>query len=373
MKNIESLGDLFDMVGCDATFYDLGRRIIKITPQQAIQFDKKQQAYPFPFRQHAWLACLLKAKDTSKSNTADNAVIWFIKLPLDEAGTLNLGTRDHFIKTIVDKILHKGEAAGLAEALEDSPYAFQPDQERMASFHAILAKQLGTQTSAYFDDVINYLSNHLDSKADHTNNKADLISSAPQEDEAWQSLGIQGIAELAVQVNNESYTPLIIKAIKQTPSPFVTALCHALEHQILPASVEQTLIEALLAEEDPRLQASYLRALSNTTLSDELLLPLFAMLGNLTECSDEQTHPITALAAKCPHWLASSPQLLRIVMEKLAHRNDAFIAFKQIAIELSQHPEARQPLWTLLRSERISANMAQAVSHLFTQAPKSIQ
>ncbi|SBS36742.1 hypothetical protein MSP8887_02696 [Marinomonas spartinae] len=361
MKNIESLGDLFEMVGCEASFFDIGRRITKITPQQAIQFDKKQQAYPYPFRQHAWLACLLKTKDTNKAKAADHAVIWFIKLPLDESGALNLGTRDHFIKTIVDKILHKGEEAGLAEALEDSPYAFKPDQERMANFHAILAKQLGTPTSHYYEGVLDYVTNRLNE------------SLADQQDDSWQALGLQGIAELAVQVESTTYSPLINKALKHAPNPFVSALCHSLEHHRLPADIEKTLIDKLLAEQNPLMQASYIRALSNTPLNNSLLLPLFAMLGNLTECSDEQTHPITALAAKCPHWLASNPQLLRIIMEKLAHRDDAFIAFKQIAIELSQHPETRQPLWVLLRQEHISATMAQAVSHLFTQAPNTLQ
>ncbi|MEL0613564.1 DUF3549 family protein [Marinomonas arenicola] len=357
MKNIESLCDLFDMVGCDATFYDLGRHITKITPQQIIQFDRKQQAYPFPFRQCAWLACFLKSKDSQKKDARDTGVVWFIKLPLDEAGCLNLGTRDHFIKSIVDKILHKGEAAGLSEALEDNPYVFKPDQERMASFHAILATNVNGERSVYFQDVIDYLTN----------------TALTEDQDEWQKLGLQGIAELAVKVNEENFAALILKAIKQAPAPLVSALCHALEHETLPNELISAITEKLLQEQDSLMQASYLRALSRSELDDALLLPLFAILGSVNECSDEQTHPIAALAAKCPHWLAKNPQLLRIVMEKLAHRNDAYVAFRQVSSELSQHPETRQPLWDLFRSERISPSLAQAISHLFTQTPTSVQ
>ncbi|MBR7889205.1 DUF3549 family protein [Marinomonas sp. A79] len=362
MNKIESLSDLFDMVECEVSYYDLGRNITKITPQQAIQFDRKQQAYPFPFRQHAWLACLLKKKladqsnKATQTNKAEDGVIWFLKLPLDEAGCLNLGTRDHFIKSIVDKILHKGEEAGLSEALEDSPYAFKPDQERMASFHAMLGKDLHQAPSAYFQAVVDYLSSDLS-----------------EANEAWQTLGLQGIAELAARVNDDKYHALINNALPLAASPLVSALCHALEHEILPTSLQNTLIELIQTEQDALMQASYLRALSRADLNDALLLPLFGLLGSLSECQDQELHPIAALAAKCPHWLGQNPQLLRIIMEKLAHREDGYIAFKQIAAELSQHPETEQPLWSLLRSGRVSPTLAQAVGYLFTQTPKSVQ
>ena len=356
MNKIESLSDLFDMVGCDVSYYDLGRNITKITPQQAIQFDRKQQAYPFPFRQHAWLACLLTSKDTAKKDSANAGVIWFVKLPLDEAGCLNLGTRDHFIKSIVDKILHKGEEAGLSEALEDNPYVFKPDQERMASFHAILGKDLHKAPSHYFDDVVKHLSSDLN-----------------KQDDSWQILGLQGIAELAARVDEDTYQALIQKAIQHAAKPVVSALCHALEHETLSSQLQETLIAQLQTEQDALMQASYLRALSRADLNNTLLLPLFGLLGSLTECQDNDLHPIAALAAKCPHWLGQNPQLLRIIMEKLAHREDGYIAFRQIAAELSQHPEAKQPLWTLLRSGHVSPKLAQAVSYLFTQTPTSVQ
>lgn len=355
MNKIESLSDLFDMVGCDVTYYDLGRNITKITPQQATQFDRKQHVYPFPFRQHAWLACLLKAKDSNKKSVIDESVIWFLKLPLDEAGCLNLGTRDHFIKSIVDKILHKGEEAGLSEALEDNPYVFKPDQERMASLHAILGKDLKTDPSHYFHAVVEYLS-------------SDQI----EENDQWQTLGLQGIAELAARVNETQYEALIDKAIKRAVPQVVSALCHALEHQALPAPLQTEIIAQLQTEQDPLIQASYLRALSRSSLDDALLLPLFGLLGSLTECNDGDIHTIAALAAKCPNWLSQNPQLLRIIMEKLAHREDGYIAFKQVTAELSQHPETKQPLWTLLRSNHISPKLAQAVSYLFTETPKSL-
>lgn len=355
MSKIESLSDLFEMVGCDVTYYDLGRNITKITPQQTIQFDRKQHPYPFPFRQHAWLACLLKANKTSKEEMAEQGVIWFLKMPLDETGCLNLGTRDHFIKSIVDKILHRGQETGLADALEDNPYVFKPDQERMASLHAILGKELRQEPSQYFHAVVNYLASDITEQSDN-----------------WQALGLQGIAELAVRTNEKKYEALIQKTIQHAVDPIVSALCHALEHQVLSKTLQTTIINQLQTEQDPLVQASYLRALSTSDLSDELLLPLFGLLGSLADCKEDELHVIAALAAKCPHWLNQNHQLLRIMMEKLAHREDAYIAFKQITAELSQHPETKQPLWALLRGDHKSQKLAQAVNYLFTETPKSL-
>jgi hypothetical protein len=224
----------------------------------------------------------------------------------------------------------------------------------MASLHAILGKDLHQEPSEYFNAVVDYLS-------------ADLI-----DDDSWQTLGLQGIAELAARANEAKYETLIDKAIKQAAAPVVSALCHALEHQGISDKLQNTLINQLQTTQDPLIQASYLRALSRSDLNDDLLLPLFGLLGSLTQCHDDDTHAIAALAAKCPHWLSQNPQLLRIIMEKLAHREDGYIAFKQITAELSQHPETKQPLWTLLRSSHISPKLAQAVSYLFTETPTSL-
>lgn len=356
MSKIESLSDLFNMIDCEVNYYDLGRKITKITPQQAVQFDRKQQAYPFPFRQNAWLACLLKAKNSLKEDIAKQGIVWFLKLPLDEAGCLNLGTRDHLIKNVVDKILNKGEKIGLSEALEDTPYVFKPDQERMASLHAILGRDLHQEPSQYFHDVIDYLSSNI-----------------TEEDIRWKTLGLQGIAELAARASEEKYEALIDKAIQQAAPSVVSALCHALEHEHISDKLQKTLVNLVQKEHESLIQASYLRALSKAELNDDVLLPLFGLLGSLTTCHDNDTHAIAALATKCPHWLNQNPQLLRIIMEKLAHREDGYIAFKRVTAELSQFSETKQPLWTLLRSSHISPKLAQAVSFLFIQPPPSTQ
>ncbi|RDL43146.1 DUF3549 domain-containing protein [Marinomonas piezotolerans] len=352
MQNIESLSDLFEAVGCKPYFYDVGRRITKITPQQVIQFDRKQQPYPYGFRQHAWLACVLTHNDTSSE-----PVVWFLRLPLDETGCLNLGTRDHFIKTIVDKIMHKGEAQGFNEALEDNPYAFQPDQERLANFHSILARDLKRPASSYYNDVVTYL-------------KQGNLLDAQQ----WGILGYQGITDFAARYREESQQDLLVKSLKCAPNEVRYPLSHALEHTVHDLTLV-SLISDLLAEPHTSAHdaAHLVRAISRHDFPAPLFIPLFTLLGDITHCNDEQLELIASLVAKCPHWIKEQPQLLRIILEKLAHREDGLLGFKQIATDLTQQSSTRQLCWEQLRSPHASAALQQATGSLFNKGSNTLQ
>ncbi len=354
MKNIESLTDLFELVDCKATFYDIGRHISKITPAQVIQFDKKMQPYPFAFKQQAWLAILLHPK---KADVDAEPVIWFIRLPIDEKGSINLGTRDHLIKSIVDRILNKEGDADISDALKDNPYAFQPDHERMASFHATLSVQFKKDSSVYFNQLITYL-------------ESDLV----EEDTSWQALGLQGIADLAVRANQTKYLPLIKKAIAFAPQPVSVALAKALEHE-RPEAEYVTFVESIYpTSSNTELRAALIRSVSKTTPSVKLLQSIkLSLVTANNQATDDELQLIIAIVAKCPSWFNSDPELLSLSMENLANRNDAYVAFSQIASELSHTPVVRGSLWSLFRGDKRSAKLTQAIGSLFTKAPEQVQ
>jgi hypothetical protein len=354
MKNIESLTDLFELVDCKASFYDIGRHINKITPAQVIQFDKKMQPYPFAFKQQAWLAILLHPK---KAKANAEPVIWFVRLPIDEKGSINLGTRDHLIKSIVDKILNKEGDADIGDALKDNPYAFQPDHERMASFHAALSVQFKKDSSVYFEQLIRYLESDL----------------AP-EDTSWQALGLQGIADLAVRANQANYLTLIKKAITSAPQPVAVALAKALEHE-RPEAEYVTFVESVYpTSSNTELRAALIRSVSKATPSIKLLQSIkLSLVTADNQATDDELQLIIAIVAKCPSWFNSDPELLSLSMENLANRNDAYVAFSQIASELSHTPVVRGSLWSLFRGENRSPKLSQAIGSLFTKAPEQVQ
>lgn len=352
MSKIESLTDLFNLVECDATFYDIGRHISKLTPIQVMQFDSKQQPYPFIFRQKAWLAIVLTPK---KSTVTDEPIIWFIRLEVDEKGCLNLGTRDHLIKTIVDKILTKDKADALGDALKDNPYAFQPDHERMASFHSKLSLSLEKQPSHFFDELVSYL-------------KEDINAN----DTSWQALGLQGISDLAVRANQQEYKDLIKKTLLHAPIPLAKALAIALEHEE-PNKEYLKLVEELFpATSNIEMKVALLRSISKAKPSKQILQSLKSFLNDFKGSNDE-LELIVSIVAKAPHWLNFDENLLHICMENLAHRDDGYLAFSQISSELSQIPLVRGSLWSLFRNEDRSQRLSLAIGSLFTKAPQQVQ
>lgn len=353
MSKIESLSDLFELVDCHASFYDIGRHITKITPTQVSQFDQKQQPYPFAFKQQAWLAIVLTPKSTENAEP----IIWFLRLAIDEQGCLNLGTRDHLIKTIVDKILKQDKAKDLSDALEDNPYAFQPDHERMASFHATLSLELNHPPSQFFNELVSFLEGDIH-----------------PEDSSWQSLGLQGIADLAVRSTQEQYASLIQKAIMHAPAPLACALAIALEHE-KPTQDYIQFVESIYSKtSNTQLQAALIRSISKATPS-ETLMPMIkrSIIAENDQATDSQLELIVAIVAKCPYWLNIDSELLQDCMENLAHRNDGYLAFSQIASELSQIAMVRGTLWSLFRSEKRSQKLSQAIGSLFAQAPSKVQ
>jgi len=363
MSKIESLSDLFDLVGCQADYYDIGRHISKITPTQVMQFDLKQQPYPFTFKQQAWLAIVLtpNKKVSNKQTTNAEPIIWFVRLAVDEQGCLNLGTRDHLIKTIIDKILVKDDTTDLSDALKDNPYAFQPDHERMASFHSTLSLELGHPPSNYFHDLIHFFNSDFD-----------------KEDISWQSLGLQGIADLAVRAKDANYAPLIEKVLLNAPIPLAGALAIALEHE-KPSTDYLHFVETIYPKiSNIKMKVALLRSISKVAPTDNMMQSIKSSLTHSNQESDaqgtdEQLELIVVIIAKCPYWLNLDEELLHLCMENLACRDDGFLAFSQIASELSQLPMVRGTLWTLFRSEHRSQQLSKAIGSLFTKAPSQVQ
>lgn len=378
MSKIESLSDLFELVGCQATFYDIGRHITKMTTTQVREFDQKQQPYPLPFKQQAWLAIVLTPSisspaisNSTSSTTTDSfhekvePIIWFIRLAIDEQGCLNLGTRDHLLKTIVDKILNDDSQSDLGDALKDNPYAFQPDHERMASFHATLSLAFDHTPSSYFAELIDFLQKTVGQTTD---------TDARINDEAWQSLGLQGIADLAVRSHQQKYSSLIQQAILQAPIPLACALATALEHET-PSPEYLAFVETIFTQiKNNQMQAALIRSVSKGTPSAKFMAAIKQVISLEEQAgTDEALHIIVAIVAKCPNWLNKDEVLLSLCMENLAQRQDGYLAFGQIASELSQMPTMRNNLWQLFRSEKRSQKLSQAIGSLFTQAPSQVQ
>ena len=151
MAKIDTLFEFLESGGLSPRFYDMGRRIRPIDRQRFIAFERTESPYPQPLQQQAWLALVLQSGDDADPRDPQ---IWFIRFPLDEQAKLQLAARDDFLFQLMELL---GKAAsdgaeGRAEieaALKQSPYTFQPKQERLAALHARLTVDLQQPPSRY--------------------------------------------------------------------------------------------------------------------------------------------------------------------------------------------------------------------------------
>ena len=198
---------------------------MRIPRDRFLKFEKTQLPYPQPLQNHAWFG--LSMLDRSVS---DEPVIWFLRMPLDEQGKLLQSSRDYFIHRLLEVAVEKQAGKqSEADAFKDNPYIFKPKEDRMAVFHAKLARDLGRPPSRYYAHSLDYFSGN------------------PGWDQ-WSFVGYQGIADIAARVDEAAVNDLLIQAIPRLPQSPLTALCHCLENEPLALPLSQALMNRLKTE-----------------------------------------------------------------------------------------------------------------------------
>jgi len=243
MNTMTSINQFFSNIGCQFQCYNMGRLIQAVDYQTLIDFEKSKLAWQTPFLQNAWLAIVFwQDSDQIKTSTGTHYV-WFLKLPLDEQAKLNLAARDDFLRRLLEALenylndarhnKHQTTAdklQSLESAMKDNPYGFQPKDEQMANFHAIVHKQLALPASQYYQTTQEYFSG---------------VNNFSQ----WSQLGFQGIADYAARLdetcNNKTNEQLIIKNLPRLPFTPFQALAGCLENQQISSSFTQAIHQKL--------------------------------------------------------------------------------------------------------------------------------
>lgn len=351
MPKIDTLTEFLENGGLSPRFYDMGRRIRPIEREDFIAFERTETPYSQPLQQQAWLALVLQAGD---ENQPGEPQIWFIRFPLDEQAKLLLAARDDFMFQLMELL---GKAASeeatskqeIDAALEQSPYTFQPKQERLAGFHARLTVDLSQSPSRFYDHARQYFSGELGW-------------------DQWSFIGYQGIADMAARHAEDNNEQHLIEAIPQLPPTPLEALCHNLEN----AEISPQLAAALLSrcrqalaetEADPQVITACLRGISFSQSQAHRN----SLLGEVLE------HPVSrrsdVLAAVAGRlWLDLEDEALRAqFLEQLAVNDQGEPFFQQILADLLYLGDCRQGLLESLRNPSRSEQLSQAIGAFFSQ------
>jgi hypothetical protein len=351
MSKIDTLTEFLEAGGLAPSYYDMGRRIKHLAHNLILDFEHTEVPYPQPLQQQAWLALVLHPDGLERS---EDPLVWFIRFPLDEQGKLNLAARDDFMFQLMERLGNAAKGGEeqkqeIASALEQSPYAFQPKQERLAAFHARLTVDLQQPPSRYYDHAKQYFRGELGW-------------------DQWSFIGYQGIADMAARHALDDNESCLIAAIPQLPAPPLEALCHVLEQEVVSAALSAALLErcrdALKDNQpDPQVITAALRGISCSASKQHRHEMLREVLSHPVS---ERTDVLTAIAGRC--WEDLDDDEIRMqYLEQLAANDHGHAFFHQILADLLYLADSRTDLLQSLRAPNRSDRLSQAIGEFFNQ------
>jgi len=321
--------------------FDMGRRVTKIPLSEFQQFENGELPYYYPFQQTAWVALLFWHK---KDKTQHN--IWFLRMPLDETGCIQLSARDEFLHLLMSRLkeqMEHGASENLTHALKDNPYVFKPTQEKMAIFHAKALKTLQQEPSQFFQGAVDYL------KSGNY--------------ESWDTLGIQGIADACVRSEEKEIEELFLKALPKLPEQPFAAFCQYLENETCPTRLAEALLKRYQATPDsPATALNCIRAIANTKATGILQQLIIEVLKNANISTDPQV--IIAISAKAWQCLEDE-KLRRLFLDNLSNNQAGQDYFNAVIIDLMFIPGMRVRILGDFRNPERSESLSNAVGQFF--------
>lgn len=194
MDTIHTLSELLRNSDCTFKIFDLGRRIKTIDNQVFEQIEKGQQPYPYPLQRKAHLAI-------AYWNQAKQPWIWFLKFELDERGLLKQAEVGNFIKFVVEAMgtrLNQEMSEEQQQKLANNPYTYKPSEDKMAVFHSQIRAYLDLPCSQYYEHAQHYFKGGLGWQN-------------------WQTVGLQGITDIAARLGTEQNGVELRKALPNLP------------------------------------------------------------------------------------------------------------------------------------------------------------
>ncbi|WP_322802985.1 DUF3549 family protein [Vibrio alfacsensis] len=326
MENIHTLTQLLSNSHCEYQIFDLGRRIKTIDPSLFADVEKGQCPYPFPMQRKAHLAI-------AYWNEKKQPWIWFLKFELDERGLLKQSDIGNFIKYVIEAMgtrLSADISEEQQQKLSNNPYTFKPAEEKMAVFHSQVRANLGLPTSQYYEHTQHYFTGGLGW-------------------ENWQTVGLQGITDMAARLGKEQNGVTLRKALNHLPNEPLYALLGALEHVDLQDRLAERIAEKAQREMDSNepdlfLLSALIRALSGAPV--ETSLPILKTILASPRLSHQEV--LIGIAGRTWHLLAEA-NVAELFLLRLAQTGNQAL-FNQLFADLVMLPELRMVLLPLLHS-----------------------
>lgn len=347
MEKFDSITHFLQSGGFEYRVFDMGRKLIPMSNKDFDDFENQKEAYPYPLQQKAWFALLFWS-----SEDGSEPVIWFLQFPIDEMGFLKQEARDGFLIDLLEqagKNIQANLSGGNADDdLRGSPYAFKPQEDRLAMIHAFSNKSLGREASRYYQATREYLLGSLGF-------------------DQWQFLGLQGIADVVVNLEQNENAKILAKALPLMPDVPLAAFCRALEN----AHPEGVLIEALVSRLDQEivnnkagdslLLSVLLRAISGSQVKE---VREFTYLKVLNSSMGSELEVLVAISARSWGDLRCL-DVLSVFMANLARQDQ--VAFNVVLTDLLMIPEVKGFLLSELEALKNMGEFKSRLSNFYDE------
>lgn len=335
--DLSTLYKLLEQMQVKTRWFDLGRRIGKLKREQIQQFEDGIAPYPQPYLRQAWLALAFWPEQDKKK---EQVQIWCLRLPLDEQGKLDISARDDFLKQLLFSLGSNIEAAKagkrLNAVLENNPYELKLPPEKQASLHAKISLELKQPASGHYKNSLAYLQS--------------------QDWPQWQSVGVQGLADIAARW--QQHSPLICQALPHLPEEVLIPLAQCLEHEKIGEDLSQALLARLKLCDEAKLMANLIRGLSASRQPQQLQQALSFCLSHPQIV---QLELLAAISSRCAEAVLE-PEFALVFLEHLAAAGQD--VFNGLLAEMLFQPALRQALMAAFRLPQRSETLAQAIAQL---------
>lgn len=341
MDTINTLSEFLLQSGSQYRVFDMGRRVTKISTDLFSDFEHAVTPYPYPIGQHACVAVVFWNKQKSTEH-----YVWFLKLPLDERGLLEQAARSQFLELVISALgrsLEQTPSKEQQSALDHNPIIFKPSDQKLAAFTSYVRQLMKLPASQFMSPALSYLQDET-------------------QYHEWQSVGYQGLSDLAVRLDDPMISNAIAQSIDKLPSESFCALCCALENVPVNTSIATKLLSVLtvaLTNDDSITAIHAARALSYAK-GQGFVNQAFALLMN-NKLSNNQLDLLVIISGRYWEQISEEPDALAY-LEKVAAANVSDDIFSQLFSDLVCIPTCRLSMLTALRNPNRSNKLAQYIA-----------
>lgn len=328
-KKISTISEFLLHAGTEYIVIDVSRGRQQIDNQVFFDIENTKSPFPRPRQQCAWLCIVFWNKQSSNEH-----YIWYLKLPLDERGLLQVAARDQFLQILLEALGSQMQINdSLDRGLPENPFVFTPSQQMRADCNAMIKSMLQIPLSENAELATRYLIS------------PEIID--------WRGLSVQHLADAVAALDTESICRITEHQLQRYPSPVLTSLFSGLEGIALCHSSSKHLAQFV------EKSSEYIRALALRAMSQADAEVCKALITDLLDTHHTLDIELLVVIAG-RHWqqLNNASLLEKYLLHVLGVKEQENL-FNGIYADLVSIPELRPAILSLFNAQELHPDLVE--------------